>query len=89
MAEYHPFGYAGKEGTCLWCGRRLRYERVMATAADADNPTYRLEGQGAGQWATIEAVKPGGYRDGYFCGLRCAYQFAVMQAQLGRRLEKP
>lgn len=28
----------------------------------------------------------GGYGDGFFCGLRCAYQFGERMAQLGRRL---
>lgn len=29
----------------------------------------------------------GDYGDGFFCGLRCGYQFAVMHAELGHRLE--
>jgi hypothetical protein len=29
---------------------------------------------------------PGDYGDGFFCGLRCAYQFAVRAAQTGTRL---
>ncbi len=30
--------------------------------------------------------KPGDYGDGHFCGLRCAYDFAVAVANNGRRL---
>jgi hypothetical protein len=32
--------------------------------------------------------KAGDYGDGYFCGLRCAYQFAVALADRGRRLTR-
>ena len=35
---------------------------------------------------TPRHAKPGDYGDGYFCGLRCAYQFAVVLAEHGRRL---
>ena len=31
----------------------------------------------------------GGYGDGFFCGLRCAYQFGVRMAGLGHRLQSP
>lgn len=31
--------------------------------------------------------KSGDYADGFFCGLRCAYLFAVRIATLGRRLQ--
>jgi hypothetical protein len=27
MSEWHPFGYEGKPGTCVWCGRKLRRMR--------------------------------------------------------------
>jgi len=35
------------------------------------------------------ALKTGRYQDGFFCGLRCGYQFAARLAELGRRLEAP
>ena len=31
--------------------------------------------------------KSGGYGDGYFCGLRCGFQFGRRFAELGRRLQ--
>lgn len=33
-------------------------------------------------------AKPGDYGDGFFCGLRCAYDFAVTIAAHGRRLQR-
>ncbi len=69
-----PFGYRAVPGTCRWCGDKLRYERVGADESDKANPTYREE---RGGWATVLAVKPGGYQDGVFCTLRCGYQWAV------------
>ncbi len=35
---------------------------------------------------TARYDKPGGYGDGFFCGLRCGYQWAVRFAELGKRL---
>lgn len=59
---WHPFDASNEEGTCLWCGRKLRKERFGQRLGD--------------------------YGDGHFCGLRCAYQFAVRMARLGERLER-
>lgn len=69
-----PYGYAGRRGTCHWCGDKLRRERVMAGDADKDDPTYRDE---RGGWATVQAGKPGAYQNGHFCSLRCGFQWAV------------
>jgi hypothetical protein len=60
---WHDFDASNDEGTCLWCGRKLRKQQHVIT---------RL-GLGA-------------YGDGFFCGLRCAYLFAVRLAQLNKRL---
>ena len=81
--NYQPFGYQGVPGTCLWCGRKLRYERVMADDQDQDNPTYKAVGPG---FATITAAKAGRYQDDMFCGLSCGYLFGRRLARLGRRL---
>lgn len=69
-----PFGYRGQPDTCRWCGDKLRYERVTAAESDKANPTYREERY---RGATVLATKPGGYQDGFFCSLRCGYQWAV------------
>lgn len=82
MADWRPFGYKGKPGTCIWCGRPLVYRRVMADESDKGNPTYREEGS---SWATVRDAEPGGYGDGLFCGLRCGYRWAVRAA--GRRTD--
>ena len=86
MAQWRPFGYEGKPGTCLWCGRKLRRKTY---------PPDKPKGMGWAEWhASPESKqrvpaydKPGDYGDGFFCGLRCAYDFAVRLAELGRRLE--
>lgn len=84
MASSKRFGYRGEAGTCLWCGEKLRHERVMADDADKGNPTYKVEGA---NFATIKAAKAGRYQDDRFCGLGCGYQFGLRMADLGRRLE--
>jgi hypothetical protein len=35
----------------------------------------------------VAADKLGDYQDGFFCGLRCACEFGVRLAELGRRLQ--
>ena len=68
------YGYQGRPGTCRWCGDKLRYRRVSADESDKANPTYRDDPY---QGASVRADRPGGYQDGFFCGLRCGYQWAV------------
>lgn len=49
MAIARPFGYEGKPGTCLWCGRRFReryaeitiYERQRGEVVPAVGDTFR------------------------------------------------
>lgn len=81
--SWQPFGYEGEDGTCLWCGRKLRYLRVTATDADKGNPTYRAEGA---QFATIVAGKSGPNFDGLFDTTNCGYQFGRRFALNGHRL---
>jgi hypothetical protein len=33
MADWHAFGYEGKPGTCVWCGKKLRLEDVARREA--------------------------------------------------------
>jgi hypothetical protein len=96
---WHEFNASNQEGTCLWCGRRLRTYMLDrqpqdAKAARHDQLFNTTEG-GRKLIAQIDAVRQrdnprkGDYGDGFFCGLRCAYQFAVRFAQLKRRLTVP
>jgi hypothetical protein len=86
MASYKPFGYTGEEDTCLWCGTKLRHDRLPATDADKDNPTYR-PGKNAWGGATIISPVPGYESNGYFDTLSCGYNFGREIAALGERLE--
>ena len=74
MSAWQPFGATGDPGTCLWCGRKLRYGQVMAADADKGDPMYKEQGV---NFATVRAAKPGYYADGLFCGAGCGYQYAV------------
>ena len=77
--------------TCRWCKKPLR-KYTHAVSVPTDTPPKEYKGQPVlqvtrkytflsgdkylfhvwlGQW--------GGYGDGYFCGLRCGYQWAVSQ----------
>ena len=99
MADWREFGASNEPDTCLWCGNKLRYlskhshyetSEVPLDPNDYNDQFLIEEGHTTKKkysnvvderWA-----KSGGYHDGFFCGLRCAYQFAVRLAQLGRRL---
>jgi hypothetical protein len=83
MAAWQPYGYEGEPGTCLWCGRPLRYVRVMADESDRGNPSYREE---PGGYGTIKPDEPGPAQNGYFDTQGCGFWFGVRMAQLGRRL---
>lgn len=78
---WHVFGYQGKPDTCLWCGRKLRRKKVIAEPGEpgAVERSFHF-------WEK-PAEKLGGYQDGFFCGLRCGYEFGLRMAQLGRRLQ--
>ena len=83
MASWQPYGYKGKPGTCLWCGRPLRYVRVIADESDRANPSYREE---PGHYATIVPELPGPAQNGHFDTQGCGFQFGVALAGHGRRL---
>jgi hypothetical protein len=84
MAEWRPFGASNQEGTCIWCGNKLRY-RQKVPAGEGLQAIGKRGGRSI--YNTVPAEIPGDYEDGFFCGLRCAYQFGVRMAQLGRRLK--
>lgn len=63
--------------TCLWCGQKLRHKAI----------SEKREGEFRYVKTGMEA-KGGDYVDGFFCGLRCGYQFGVQMAEWGRRIKK-
>lgn len=78
MAEWRTWDPSNEQNTCLWCGRPLRFQRDVFDAA--------------GQLIADRNQRPkhkkgGDYSDGFFCGLRCGYQFGVEMAKFGRRLQ--
>lgn len=77
MAEWRDWNPSNEPDTCLWCGRPLRFHSQPFDEA--------------GRWIAdrkqrSRLEKSGDYHDGFFCGLRCGYQFAVEMAKFGRRL---
>lgn len=76
MADYRVCNPSNETDTCLWCGRKLHYIKGRYVTTDK------------GRVYNPEAVheKSGSYFDGFFCGLRCGYQFAVKFANWGRRI---
>ncbi len=115
---WQRLGPTNEEGTCLWCGRKLRREHAtkMESTEERLTPKECFE-CGGKEWKSPSVPdegfecrgcdceqfgrrkykvksrkpiydKPGSYGDGYFCGLRCGFQFGVAFAGSGRRLEK-
>lgn len=84
MSSWQPFGYEGKPETCLWCGRKLHYQktRTWGTVEVNGGFTSKITGE-------KRAELPGYYEDGFFCGLSCGYKFGVRLAQLDKRLQAP
>lgn len=78
MAKFRAFNPSNRPGTCLYCGHKLRWIKRSFTEGPRgvlipirERPNlYR---------------KPGDYGDGFFCGLRCGYQFGVLAAGHGNR----
>lgn len=89
MSSWRPFGYEGREETCLWCGGKLR----RATVLDEDREReLRAEGKTYAQaydGALVRADKTGPYQDGFFDTKSCGFQFGVRMAGLGHRLQLP
>jgi hypothetical protein len=86
MAEWRKFAATNDPGTCLWCGHKLR-RRISQPKKPAGMEWEEWWASPQSQERTPAYGKGGDYGDGFFCGLRCAYQFAVRLAELGRRLE--
>ena len=78
MAEFRAFNPSNKRGTCLHCGRKLRWIKRTFTQGPREVPIP--VGERPNRYA-----KAGDYGDGFFCGLRCGYQFGVLAAQHGNR----
>ncbi len=79
----------GAHHLCRLCGRRLsREERDAGRCHRCGQLGVRdIQVGGVIEIATRrKAKKCGAYGDGFFCGLRCAYRFAVRMAELGKRL---
>jgi hypothetical protein len=76
MAQWRKPDASNKPDTCLWCGSGLRHPRHY----DFDHKF------GEPQKVMPRYEKGGDYHDGFFCGLRCAYQFAEKMAQFGHRI---
>lgn len=88
MAKWRDFGATNEDKTCLWCGLGLRPQRenVQPEEHGFSNTEY-----GTPRWKAFVKEQPivgyGDYRDGFFCGLRCAYLFAEGMAKNGRRFD--
>ena len=91
------FNASNTPDTCLWCGRKLPHKysdkwlQRERKRLGVDS-TYTEVGK-AQELATgislnkMYANKGGNYGDGFFCGLSCGYEFAVVLAEGGRRLK--
>lgn len=87
MAEWRPFGASNDEHTCLWCGKKLRANfepPVKHQPGESWGDFHAREKEAKGQRGPLKGY--GDYLDGFFCGLRCGYQFGVRLAELDRRL---
>ena len=80
----YKFAATNKEGTCVWCGRKLQHEQTYTTSVQ-DLPD--------GQRTVVVGAKvnrnelPGWEGSGLFCRLRCAALFGLYMAKNGRRFE--
>lgn len=98
MAEWRPFGASNQPNTCIWCGRKLRFKvlkshyNMTVVPLDPNDLAYEEHSHTTRKsYKNVvdeRATVGGDYQDGFFCGLRCAYQFGVRMAQLGRRLQE-
>ena len=74
MADWRPYKPSKRADTCRWCGQKLRWPTCAFTPDGKyiSNPKDRSK----------QYKKPGDYGDGFFCGLRCGYQYGVAFAKL-------
>lgn len=78
MAECRVFNPSNRPGTCLYCGRKLWW--IKRTFTQGSRGVLIPVGERPNLYA-----KAGDYGDGFFCGLRCGYQFGVLAANHGNR----
>jgi hypothetical protein len=89
------FGATNAKDTCLWCGWKLRVflldrasrNPISTLYTEAAQKQDRDREQRRQERVAEQGPRRGDYGDGFFCGLRCAYEFAVALAQHGRRLQ--
>jgi hypothetical protein len=96
VADWRKFNASNEPNTCIWCGRKLRFKAlhshydVSVVPIDPSDPAFEEHSNTTRKsYKNVvdeRATTSGDYQDGFFCGLRCAYQFGVRMAQLGRRL---
>ena len=79
------FAATNRPGTCLWCGDRLVRREVMVDDSRRGEPGVTWHE--LGHYATELAETPGPYHDGFFCSLRCGFQFGVRMAGFDHRLQ--
>jgi hypothetical protein len=101
VAEWRGFNASNEPDTCIWCGKKLRFKvlhshnETTQVPLDPNNESDQYlieEGQTTKKkYTTVvdeRATVGGDYQDGFFCGLRCGYQFGVRMGELGRRLQE-
>lgn len=74
MRDFNP---SNRPFTCLWCGRKIGMESIRNYACE---PGEKLT-------STVVGKRFSGQGDGYFCSLRCGYQFGTSLAVRGTRLQ--
>lgn len=87
MSQWRGFNATNKPDTCLWCGQKLRRRMVQARHLP-QSEHFERAARGDKPINEPQYDKPGDYGDGHFCGLRCAYQFAVLSADGGQRFHR-
>lgn len=91
----HTFNPSNEEGTCLWCGEKLRPnysrgDRIEGKPKRIDGEQYGVEDYTIPTWKYINKriLGYGLENNGFFCTLFCSKQFGTALARMGRRLEK-
>lgn len=87
--NWKPFGYRGEPLTCLWCGKKLYYKKVLDRDREKELQAAGLSAYEAFNQALVKADKAGAYQDDSFCTASCGYLFGLRQAELGNRLKAP
>lgn len=85
MQSGRRYAYKGEPDTCRWCGRKLIHKPTKLVWKEKIVRNFDDDGliegsHDAGRHVAVGRVALGGaYRDGFFCGLRCGYDYAVTQ----------